>query len=226
MFGLFSAYINKYNKIFYIKKMIKYIRLLVEGFFDDEIFDVGNDIKQDIEDLGKYYDYRVGDIYYLNKKPYAICCGEPKYFKDNKPRFCLLNDSDNLLKWGVKLVKKLGRFNFKYFAITSFNDFQHIDENGYENTQIIKNNYDINEFPAFKYCINQGNNVYLPAIDELQIMYLNKDKLGKYNFSGYGYWSSTQYSTDYACLIFTDNGHVNTLGKFCNIRVRPFFYLN
>ena len=205
--------------------MNKSIRLLVEGFFDDEIFDVGNDIKSDIEDLGKYYDYQVSDIIYQNKKPYAVCCGEPKYFKDNKPRFCLLNDADNRLKWRAygNLVKELGRFNFKYFAITSFNDFQHIDENGYENTQIIKNNYDITKFPTFEYCINQGNNVYLPAIDELQIMYLNKDKLGKYNFSGY--WSSTQYSTDYACLIF-DNGHVNTFFKFYNIRVRPFFYLN
>ena len=205
--------------------MNKSIRLLVESFFDDEIFDVGNDIKQDIEDLGKYYDYRVGDIYYLNKKPYAICCGEPKYFKDNKPRFCLLNDSDNLLKWGVKLVKKLGRFNFKYFAITSFNDFQHIDENGYENTQIIKNNYDINEFPAFKYCINQGNNVYLPAIDELQIMYLNKDKLGKYELSKQFYWSSTQYSDTRACSIDTYYSDVSTQRKRFIFHVRPFFHI-
>ena len=47
------------------------------------------------------------------------------------------------------------------------NDFQHIDENGYKNTQIIKNNYNISEFPAFEYCLNLGDNVYLPAIDEL-----------------------------------------------------------
>ena len=37
--------------------MNKSIRLLVEGFFDDEIFNTDNDIKTDIEDLGKYYDY-------------------------------------------------------------------------------------------------------------------------------------------------------------------------
>ena len=210
--------------------MNKNIRLLVEGFFDDEIFNVDNDIKSNIEDLGRYYDYKVGEIIYQRKKPYAICCGESKYFNDNKSRFCLLNeDSKKDLSWGTntklvsKLIKELNCFKIKYFDLNSFNDFKHIDENGYENTQIIKNNYDINKFPAFKYCINQGNNVYLPAIDELQIMYLNKDKLGKYNFSGY--WSSTQYSTDYAFLIF-DNGHVNTFFKFYNIRVRPFFYLN
>ena len=208
--------------------MNKSIRLLVEGFFDDEIFDVGNDIKSSIEDLGRYYDYKVGDIIYQNKKPYAVCCGETKYFYDDKPRFCLLEDSDKRLKWRTnnKLVKELDCFKFKYFALTSFNDFQHIDEDGYENTQIIKNNYNISEFPAFEYCIKLADNLYLPSIDELQIMYLNKDKLGKYSFSGYGYWSSTQYSTDYACLIFTDNGHVNTLIKFYNFHVRPFFYLN
>ena len=54
------------------------IRLLVKGFFDDEIFDVGNDINTDIEDLGRYYDYQIGNIIYQNKKPYAICCGESK----------------------------------------------------------------------------------------------------------------------------------------------------
>ena len=91
--------------------MNKSIRLLVEGFFDDEIFDIENDIKSNIEDLGRYYDYNVGDIYYQNKKPYAVCCGEPKYFNDNKPRFCLLKHSKKLLKWraGIKLVKKLER---------------------------------------------------------------------------------------------------------------------
>ena len=76
--------------------MNKQIRLLVEGFFDNEIFNVNNDIKTNIEDLGRYYDYKVGDIFYQNKKPYAICCGESKYFKDNKPRFCLLEKTNNL----------------------------------------------------------------------------------------------------------------------------------
>jgi hypothetical protein len=116
--------------------MNKNIRLLVEGFFDDEIFNTNNDIKTDIEDLGKYYDYKVGEIFYQNKKPYAVCCGEPKYFKDNKHRFCLLNVSDKQLKWGVKnnIVKELNCFKIKYFYLTSFNDFKYIDENGYKNT--------------------------------------------------------------------------------------------
>ena len=210
--------------------MNKSIRLLVESFFDDEIFDVGNDIKQDIEDLGKYYDYKVGDIYYNDKKPYAVCCGESKYFNDNKPRFCLYKETDRFV-WRTegKLVKELKCFEFEKFDLNSFNNFKHIDEDGYGNTQIIKNNYNITEFPAFEYCINKGNNVYLPAIDELQIMYLNNDKLSKYNFYGIGinYWSSTQYSETNAYFINTYFGNVSYYYKdYKYIHVRPFFYLN
>jgi len=87
--------------------MNKSIRLLIEGFFDDEIFDVKNDIKSDIEDLGKYYDYKVGDIIYQNKKPYAVCCGETKWFKDNTPRFCLLKNSKEDWRKSNELVKEL-----------------------------------------------------------------------------------------------------------------------
>ena len=226
--------------------MNKQIRLLIESFFDDEIFNTYNNIKSDIEDLGRYYDYKVGDIFYQNKKPYAICCGESKYFKDNKSRFCLLNeDSKKDLSWGTntklvsKLIKELNCFKIKYFDLNSFNDFKHIDENGYENTQIIKNNYDITKFPTFEYCLNLGDNIYLPAIDELQQMYLNKDKLGgKYSFSGYGYWSSTQYSATCAYNIATfcvcgSIDHIATfLGSiehnnkyYINFRVLPFFHL-
>ena len=208
--------------------MIKYIRLLVESFFDDDIFNVKDNIKTDIEDLGRYYDYRVGDIYYQNKKPYAVCCGDKSYFKDNKPRFCLLNDSGKQLKWrkSNELVKELQCFKYKSFDLKSFNNFKHIDEDGYENTQIIKNNYNISDFPAFKYCINKGNNVYLPAIDELQMMYLNNDKLCKYWLSNYYYWSSTQYSTDYASCINTYYSNVSYYYKDYKLfHVRPFFRL-
>ena len=206
--------------------MIKYIRLLVEGFFDDDIFNIDNDI----EDLGRYYDYKVGDIYYLNKKPYAICCGDSDYFKDNKPRFCLLNiDNKKDLHWRTKnkFVKELECFiNYKSFILNSFNDFQHIDENGYQNTQIIKNNYDISEFPAFKYCIELGDNIYFPAIDELQIMYLNKDKLSKYFKASHAYWSSTQYSAASACYINITFGLCGSSNKKFIYHISPFFRLD
>ena len=204
--------------------MNKQIRLLVEGFFDDEIFNVKDDIKSDIEDLGRYYDYQVGDIYYQNKKPYAVYCGESKQFNDNKPRFCLYEDDFYCWKTSDKLNKKLDCFDFENFYLKSFNDFQHIDEDGYGNTQIIKNNYNIIDFPAFKYCIELGDNIYLPAIDELQIMYLNTDKLGKYRLIDYSYWSSTQYLNGGAYTI--DSGFfVYYCGKKSELQVRPFFYI-
>ena len=116
-------------------------------------------------------------------------------------------------------------FKINYFYLNTFNDFKHIDEDGYGNTQIIKNNYNINGFPAFAYCIELGDNIYFPAIDELQIMYLNKNKLGKYSFRGYNYWSSTQYSA-------TKAYYINIYGKvsyynnyYNNLYVRPFFNL-
>ena len=199
------------------------IRLLVKGFFDDEIFDVGNDINTDIEDLGRYYDYQIGNIIYQNKKPYAICCGESKQFKDNKPRFCLY-DETNSFDWKIqyKLVKELNCFKINYFYLNTFNDFKHIDEDGYGNTQIINNNYNIFAFPAFKYCIELGKNVYLPAIDELQIMLLNKNKLGKYRLHDYSYWSSTQQSNYGAYNI---DFFVSFCGKKSSLLVRPFFHI-
>jgi len=46
--------------------MNRNIRLLVESFFDDEIFNGENNIKNDIENLGKYYEYKVGEYYKQN----------------------------------------------------------------------------------------------------------------------------------------------------------------
>ena len=206
----------------------KSIRLLVEGFFDDETFNVGNDIKTDIEDLGKYYDYQVGDIIYQNKKPYAVCCGDNSQFKDNKPRFCLLNKSKLALSWSMndEIVKDLQCYKFNPETLQYNNKLEmyNIDENGYENTQIIKNNHDINRFPAFKYCINLGDNVYLPAIDELSIIYLHKEKLKNIiNFDIYDIWSSTQASANNAYCISMYGATSYQLNKYRNLcRVHPF----
>ena len=210
--------------------MNKNIRLLVEGFFDDEIFNVENDIKSDIEDLGRYYyDYQIGDIYYLNKKPYAICCGENKQFKDNKLRFCLLTILSKKLQWSIyerlQIIKDITTIRYSKRC----NTFSAIDENGYKNTYIIKNNYNFKEFPAFEYCINLGENVYLPAIDELQIMYLNKDilndKLSNNIFNNY-YWSSTQFSDAYAFKINLKNNYLGAEFKPLGYKVIPFIKIN
>ena len=156
--------------------MKKEIRLLIEGFFDDDLFNQKEDINQDIQDVGnQFYNYNIGDIYYKKKKPYAICCGIDLQFKDNRSRFCLLNfNKERRSKWSKNgvFVSFLGAHT--YLDEKTNTVIQHIDENGYENTQIIKNTCDIHNYPAFNNCIKLGDNVYLPAIDELQIFYKNK----------------------------------------------------
>ena len=210
--------------------MHKNIRLLVESFFDDEIFNVENDIKSDLEDLGRYYyDYQVGDIFYQNKKPYAICCGDKTQFKDNNFRFCLLTKLPKKLQWSIKERKQIINDITTISYSKRCNTFSAIDEKGYFNTYIIKNNYDINEFPAFEYCINLGDNVYLPAIDELQVMYLNKDilnnKLSNNIFNDY-YWSSTQFSGVDAIKINLKNNYLGAGFKLFGYKVIPFIKIN
>ena len=213
--------------------MKKQIRLLVESLFDDEIFNITDDI--DIEITNEYIgNYKVGDIIYENKKPYAICCGDKNQFKDITPRFCLIN-SDRLLNWCKdKILKCINELDSHEYKVR-VNGFQPVDENGYENTQIIKNNYDLNYFPAFKYCCDLGVNVYLPAIDELQILFQYQEKLNNMfkKFKGINidvyntYWSSTQYIKDYGCSLLFDmyNGHIlNDFYYYIN-NVRPFLYL-
>ena len=210
--------------------MNKQIRLLVETFFDDEIFNVDNDIKSNIEDLGRYYDYKVGDIYYLNDKPYAICCGESKQFNNNTPRFCLLDNTVKGVKWSTsyKEIKELNINNISGFCLNSFKDFQHIDEDGYENTQIIKNNYNIHKFPAFEYCINLADNIYLPAIDELSILFLNKNKIKDTLLCRDTlYWSSTQYNKGAAYILNAYMKLVFFISKqYTNNYIFPFLKIN
>ena len=186
--------------------MNKQIRLLLENLFDD-LHDIEDNKNLDTEFSDKYLTYKVGDVFYQNKKPYAICCGNNENFKDNNSRFMLLNfQLNNLLQWSTAFISKIITNAFKLeheFFLRSFNDFRYIDENGYENTQIVKNNYNISKFPAFDYCIKFGDNVYLPAIDELQIMYLNINNIKNEQFisilntkgcenTKYAAWSSTQ----------------------------------
>ena len=187
--------------------MKRNIRLLVENIFND-IYDIDQENELSIEIADEYLTYNIGDIYYKNKKPYAICLGCDD-FQDFTNRFVLLQKGYDKLTW---LTDKDLRNNIKesqfhnfdimvdeleykidneeinkdnydetdpdqalYFGFNLFgiSDVHEIDENGYENTQIIKNNYDINKFPAFNYCCSLGDNVYLPAIDELQYLFCN-----------------------------------------------------
>ena len=149
--------------------MKKQIRLLIENLFDDDFNNIYNDTNLDSEISDEYMGYKVGDIIYKNKKPYAVCCGEKQYFTDNKPRFMSFQIyMADYLKWSNinTVIPKLKIYNdFDKFNILNKSSIKHIDEDGYENTQIIKNNYNLKDFPIFNECCKLGDNIYLPAID-------------------------------------------------------------
>lgn len=130
------------------------IKLLIENLFDD-IYNIEDNKNLDIEFSDELLKYNITDLIYKHKKPYAICCGKASEFKDNDPRFLLLTKP--VFKQYAKIpsyLELLGKKTIK-------------DENGFNNTQIIKNQYYSKSFPAFDYCINLGSNVYLPAIKEI-----------------------------------------------------------
>ena len=162
--------------------MKKSIRLLVENLFND-LYDIDQESNLTIDIADKMYTYEIGDIYYQDKESYAICCGTQSEFLNNKPRFIPYKYRMKSEQWTTnrKIPKKLIRHPFDH-TYTELNVLTRIDENGYENTQIIKNNYNIRNYPAFRWCkINFGENSYIPAIDELQIFMKNKATLESKN---------------------------------------------
>ena len=176
--------------------MRKQIRLLIENLFDDEFNDIYNDTDLDTEITDEYMGYKVGDIIYENKKPYAICCGDKSDFQNNKFRFCLYNKM-TVKKWST------------IYDINSINDFN----NGLLNLQAVLKEHDIKKFPAFNYCYKLGENVYLPAINELKILYKNLDKLKVLNnieFNLNIMWTSNemQESPQYALLFNLADGNI------------------
>ena len=227
--------------------MKKQIRLLIENLFDDEFDDMYNDTDLDSEIANEYIgNYKVGDIIYNNKKPYAICCGNAEDFNDNRPRFVLINLKyvDLIGEWCLyqKQISKLKHYKCSKYRITDKSSIRHIDENGYENTQIIKNNYNLSDFPAFNFCCMLGDNVYLPAIDELSVFcfYFKFNKLPELannfndlpHFHIYGtkylnfcFWSSTQRSATAAiyCDLYYNIIAINV--KDCDkYSALPFLY--
>ena len=174
-----------------------------------------------------FYDKSERFLYLYNNEKYKLdwCSGsikswrelnEPVFHKydefvnefeekvDNEEIDNLDDDGEEYYDWNPN--EKDCKLYFGY-NLSNKNDFMHIDEDGYNNTQIIKNKHNLNDFPVFKECCNLGDNIYLPAIDELQILFLNlesnKNNLRtnineikkefnlNYNINQYLYWSSS-----------------------------------
>ena len=76
---------------------------------------------------------------------------------------------------------------------------------------------------AVKACTDLGNGWRLPTKYELNLMYLNKDKIG--DFANSWYWSSTEYSNGNAWCQYFVGGTADTYAKNygCYVRaVRSF----
>ena len=164
--------------------MRKEIRLLIEGFFDNDIFN-SNNINQDIQDIGdQYYDYQVNQFYTQNNVQF-LCINNGQNFSDKKPRFLYTENNSIIIKknkWSKigGYLEKLGKHDKNY-------------EFGYNDTNIVKTEYYPKSEPAFYECLKLNENCYLPSIKELYygVLYLlNNNKLPdmpKINF-----FSSTQ----------------------------------
>ena len=71
---------------------------------------------------------------------------------------------------------------------------------------------------AKKVCDTLGNGWRLPNKDELNTLYLNKDKIG--GFSSFSYWSSTESGDNFAWLQDFANGYQSYDGKNITFYVR------
>ena len=85
-------------------------------------------------------------------------------------------------------------------------------------------------YPAFAWCASLGNGWYLPAKDELLLIYQNRDAInrslnqrGYEGFANYDYWSSTEDSEAEFCAWYVSMHDGNTYldyAKIANFCVR------
>ena len=100
---------------------------------------------------------------------------------------------------------------------------------GKANTDKVMSRSDSAEYPAFVWCRAKGKDWYLPAIDELKLLLLDRSvhnavnhtlyEHGVNTLSGWG-WSSTEYNSFYAWLIDVYDGNTRNYFKFSSDRVR------
>jgi hypothetical protein len=84
-------------------------------------------------------------------------------------------------------------------------------------------------YPAFAWCASLGEGWYLPAVDELKLIYQNKSIINRrLNEKGYGeivdgvYWSSTEDVDNSYCAwsVYMYDGYTSYSAKHLNYYVR------
>ena len=127
-------------------------------------------------------------------------------------------------KWCVDYFKVEGLENL------NSEDKIYSDDKGQEHCKIIskQNGYTEGKFPATKWCLDyetegtKKGDWYLPACGELRNAILNIhiinaviiwSSVGVTLLTSSSYWSSSEYSSDYARYVYTLNGGVDSLNK-------------
>ena len=223
--------------------MNRQFKLLVENLFDD-LYDIDQETNSDIDLADEVYQYHIGDFYYKRKSPYAVCCGTRNDFKDNEPRFVSIKYEEHQ-KIGNSFsffINKKFKYNKITSAIVKNNNIVRIDENGYENTQVLIKKDVVYKYPGFIVITKKNKDLYFPAIDELQVMMFNINKINEAILSQNKclpisetetdkawdvYWSSTQSNDKeyFLSIIFAENcNKLNIYEEYITTHniIRPF----
>ena len=130
--------------------------------------------------------YSIGDYYNENGKKGVVfevwdggSHGKIVSLHETKSRWCTRNQYDKKILLGASSTS-----------------------DGKENTDAVMGRSDKYQYPAFTYCREEGDDWYLPAMDELEAIYNNKSEINL-TLKQYGkeieassYWSSTEESVD------------------------------
>jgi len=100
------------------------------------------------------------------------------------------------------------------------------ESDGKANTDNVMQRGDSDQYPAFVWCRNKGEDWYLPAINELKTISNNKSAinstLAEYGtgLNDYWHWSSTEYDEFCAWYVYMYRGYTSNYNKYNNSYVR------
>ena len=151
--------------------------------------------------------YKVGDFYDDGKKQGVVFD-----VSDDGKHGKIISLNVTALRWCSKLVSKS-------IGVTSKSD-------GQSNTDIVMSRSDYNNYPAFAWCREQGDDWYLPSKNELLSLYHVKNQINKVlldrckeMINDICYWSSTEYEFC-AWNVYMSNGYTSTSIKNYSYYVR------
>jgi hypothetical protein len=149
--------------------------------------------------FGEIKSYKVGDYYNVNGKQgvvFEVC--------DNGQHGKIVSLDQKQLPWCTLDSQSIG--------VTSKSD-------GQSNTDIVMSRSNYNNYPAFAWCREQGEDWHLPSQNELLSLYRVKNQINKVlrdrckeMINGIWYWSSTEREF-YAWYVHMGNGYTDNANK-------------